>query len=209
MAKRTKTKGRGKTALRWIAALMAAGVFCVGAALGLLCWAETHPPAESGVSQAIIVLGAQVYPSGIVSPQLELRLRAALESYRRHPRLIVVCGAQGDNEPTAEGDVMRQWLLGQGVPPDQVLAETQSYNTRQNLKNAAALLPEEVTHVTVVTSDYHLPRALALSRDLGLSADGIGSPCRPEIGHWLKNHSRELLAWGKYLMERLLPGGVK
>ena len=208
MAKRTKTKRRGKTVLHWIAGLIAAGVICVGIALGLLCWAETHPPKESGVSQAMIVLGAQVYPSGAVSPQLELRLQAALDSYRQNPRLIVVCGAQGDNEPAPEGDVMRQWLIDHGVPEAQVVSETQSYNTRQNLQNAAQLLPQDVTNVTVVTSDYHLPRALAIARDLGLSADGIGSPCRPEIGHWLKNHSRELLAWGKYWMEKLLTGGA-
>ena len=204
MAKRAKTKRRGKTALHWIAGVIAAGVICVGVALGLLCWAETHPPKESGVSQAMIVLGAQVYPTGVVSPQLELRLQAALESYQQNPRLIVVCGAQGDNEPLPEGDVMRQWLVDHGVPEDQVLPETDSYNTRQNLQNAAILLPEVVTNVTVVTSDYHLPRALAIARDLGFSPDGIGSPCRPEIGFWLKNHGREVLAWGKYLLEKAL-----
>jgi len=203
MAKRKKAKGRGKRILHWILALIAVGILCAGAGLGLLCWAEIHPPAQSGASRAIIVLGAQVYPTGIVSPQLEWRLEAALESYQRHPRLIIACGAQGEKEPEPEGDVMRAWLVAHGAAEDQVLAETASYSTRQNLKNAAALLPKDIRSVTIVTSDYHLPRALAIARDLGLDADGIGSPCRPEIGHWLKNHSREVLAWGKYLLERV------
>ena len=77
-------------------------------------------------------------------------------------------------------------------------------NTRQNLEYAKRFLPDGVNRVTVITSDYHLPRALALARDVGLAPDGIGSPCRPELPHWLKNHSRELLAWGKYLAEKLL-----
>ena len=204
MTHRQQTGRNKKTALRWIAGLLAAGVICVGAALGLLCWAETHPPAENRGSRALIVLGAQVKPDGEVSPQLELRLQAALESYEKNPRLIVVCGAQGSNEPAPEGDVMRDWLIARGVPENQVISETESFNTRQNLQNAMALLPEDVDAVTVLTSDYHLPRALALARDLGLNADGIGSPCKPEIGHWLKNHSRELLAWGKYLLEKAL-----
>jgi len=48
-----------------------------------------------------------------------------------------------------------------------------------------------------VTSDYHVPRSLALARDLGFQATGLGSPCKQE--YWLKNHARELLAWVKYL----------
>ena len=102
-----------------------------------------------------------------------------------------------------------QWLYlhsFKGVPEADVTAECESMNTRQNLEYAKRLLPEDVRRVTVITSDYHLPRALALARDVGLDADGIGSPCRPEIGFWIKNHTREVLAWGKYLAFRILPG---
>ena len=50
--------------------------------------------------------------------------------------------------------------------------------------------------VLVVTSDYHVPRSLALAKDLGYDACGMGSPCKPE--YWIKNHAREALAWVKY-----------
>ena len=53
----------------------------------------------------------------------------------------------------------------------------------------------------MITSDYHLPRALAIAGSLGLDADGIGSPCKPEW--WVKNHAREVLAWGKYLLDEI------
>ena len=186
--------------------LALAGVLLFGAALGALCYAEVNPPPVSEESGAVIVLGCQVYSSGRLSPQLELRLQAALDTYHDHPRLIVCCGGQGENEPAPEGQVMREWLIEQGVPENDVLAECESMNTRQNLEYARRLLPDDVKRVTVITSDYHLPRALALARDLGLDADGIGSPCRPEIGFWIKNHTREVLAWGKYLMLKILPG---
>ena len=182
------------------------GVLLFGAALGLLSFAEANPPPVRADSGAVIVLGCQVYSTGNLSPQLELRLRAALDTYRAHPRLMVVCGGQGEGEPAPEGRVMREWLISQGVPEADVTAECESMNTRQNLEYAKRLLPEDVRRVTVITSDYHLPRALALARDVGLDADGIGSPCRPEIGFWIKNHTREVLAWGKYLAFRILPG---
>ena len=184
--------------------LVLAGVLLFGLALGALCLAEVNPPAVSESSDAVIVLGCQVYADGQLSPQLELRLQAALDTYRDDPRLIVTTGGQGEGEPGPEGKIMREWLIEKGVPEKDVIAECASTNTRQNLLNAKALLPESVKRVTVITSDYHLPRALALARDLGLEADGIGSPCRPEIGFWVKNHTREVLAWGKYLVEKVI-----
>ncbi len=181
------------------------GMLLFGAALGALSWAEVNPPPVRADSGAVIVLGCQVYSTGNLSPQLELRLRAALDTYRAHPRLIIACGGQGEGEPAPEGQVMRDWLVAQGIPEADVIAECESMNTRQNLEYAKRFLPEDMKRVTVITSDYHLPRALALARDADLDADGIGSPCRPEIGFWIKNHTREVLAWGKYLALKILP----
>ena len=184
--------------------LILAGALLSGLALGALCLAEVNPPKVRQDSDAVIVLGCQVYSDGQLSPQLKLRLQAALDTYRDDPRLIVTTGGQGEGEPAPEGQVMRDWLISQGLPEEDVIAECESVNTRQNLLYAKALLPEGITRVTVVTSDFHLPRALALAHDLGLDADGIGSPCRPEIGFWVKNHGREVLAWGKYLVEKMI-----
>lgn len=178
-----------------------AAVCCFGLALGALCYAQAHAEQSVGTSDALIVLGAQVYSSGELSPQLALRMEAAWAAYQKYPRMIVVCGGQGGNEPLPEGEAMRAWLLEKGVPDDQVIAETTSMNTLQNLQNAIALLPASAQRITIVTSDYHLPRALQIARDLGVEADGIGSPCKPE--YWMKNHAREVLAWGKYFLNRI------
>ncbi len=98
---------------------------------------------------------------------------------------------------------MREYLIGRGIPGWQVLADTNSYNTRQNIENAAALLRDyPVERVLIVTSDYHLPRALALAKDQGLSASGIGSTTLPE--YWIKNHFREALSWIKYWGQKYL-----
>lgn len=179
--------------------VLAAALFAV--ALGIIYLMEKNPPRWTGNNDAVVVLGAQVYPDGRPSPQLELRLEAALNAYQAHPVPVIVCGAQGKNEPAPEGQIMRDWLIQKGVPSRDVTAECDSMDTRQNLQNAARLLPPGAQSITIVTSDYHLPRAMQLARDLGLSADGIGSPCKPE--YWVKNHFREVLAWGKYFAVRL------
>ena len=94
---------------------------------------------------------------------------------------------------------MKQYLAEQGVPEHMVLEDMDSRNTLQNLQNAKKLLDAEypeTRRVLIVTSDYHVPRSLALAADLGYEACGLGSPCKPE--YWLKNHAREALAWIKY-----------
>ena len=54
----------------------------------------------------------------------------------------------------------------------------------------------------VVTSDYHVARALALCRQEGIPATGKGSPSKPE--YFLKNHLREGLSWVKLWAQTLL-----
>ncbi len=177
-----------------------------GICLGALVYAQTHIPSCEQRGQAILVLGTKIRSDGTMVPQLEARMEAALAAYLAEPRLIICCGAKGEYEPAAEGEVMRLWLIKRGVPEDHVLAECASYNTAQNLKNGIAMLPPSTRHITVVTSDYHLPRSMQIVRDMSLSVEGIGSPCNP--AYWMSNHSRELLAWGKYILVKLAAKSV-
>ena len=184
-------------------ALMAIlGLACIAGLMGFVYYKETHLP-PIGDSDVIIVLGAQVKPDGTPSVALERRLTAALESYQQDQQLIIVCGAQGGNEPRPEGEVMREWLLARGVPQGDVVAETASFNTRENLTHAKAIMDERgLEHALVVTSDYHVARALALCKQVGISAVGKGSPSKPE--YFLKNHFREGLSWVKFWLESML-----
>ena len=178
--------------------LCAAAVLIYGILVGLVyLWEISVPEPEN--YNCIIVLGAQVLPDGEPSVQLRYRLETALEAYRDRPCIIVCCGARGSDEPAEEGSVMRDWLITHGAAEKDVLAETHSYSTRENIANAWNMLKEAgYERPLVVTSDYHLPRALAIARDAGLDPQGLGSPCKPELRFWLKSHCREALAWVKY-----------
>ena len=173
--------------------------------IALVCWREAHVAPASHQQDAIIVLGAQVRPDGSPSNQLRWRVDAAAEAYRIHPSPVVVCGAQGKDEPDTEAAVMKQILLTSGVPEDDILLDSTSFNTRQNLAHAYELLKDrQIRQVLIVTSDYHLPRALDLARDLGFDATGLGSPT---LGGWpwLKHHAREALSLVKYWIEKYTP----
>ena len=183
-------------ALVW---LVVAGVVCYAALIGLVYYWEVNVP-EPTDYDSIIVLGAQVLPSGEPSVQLRWRLDKAKEYYELNPCYMVVTGGQGGKEPAPEGDVMRDWLIAHGVAAADIEAETDSFNTRQNLGYAQSIMDDRgLTAALIVTSDYHVPRALALCEQVGIIASGKGSPSKPE--YFIKNHLREGLSWIKFVWE--------
>ena len=184
--------------LRVIGVLALIGVVCYGALVAYVCYREVNVPAP-GDYDAIIVLGAQVKPDGEPSVQLRWRLDKALEMFAKTPCVMVVCGAQGGNEPRPEADVMRELLIAEGVPADMVYTDAKSMDTRENMENAKLILETlGLSKPLVVTSDYHLPRAMEIAADAGFTPQGAGSLCKPELEYWVKNHGREALAWVKY-----------
>ena len=183
-----------------LALALIAALFCAGL-IGFVYYRETHLP-ERQESDVIIVLGAQVKEDGTPSEALRRRMTAALEVYQEKRQTIIVCGAQGSNEPRAEGDVMRDWLIAQGVREEDVVAETASFNTRQNLEYAKAIMEHRgLKRALIVTSDYHVARALRLCAQTGIEATGKGSPSKPE--YFIKNHLREGLSWIKFWLESM------
>ena len=192
-----------------IISLMILAAVAFGLLLGYICIQEGKVPREVSQVQAeydaIIVLGAQVKADGTPSVQLTWRLDRAVEVWKLNSVPIVVCGAQGKDEPEPEAYTMKQYLVDSGIPDALILTDPESFNTEQNLQNAKKLLdeyPDTIRKVIIVTSDYHVPRSMALAGDLGLDASGIGSPCLQEF--WIKNHSREALAWCKYWLKKYL-----
>ena len=189
---------------RALAALVCLGAVMFVALVGTVCYcAEMEREVSS--SDCIIVLGARVRPDGTLSDSLRYRCEAALAAWREGlAPVLIVCGAQGKDEPMPEAVAMRDWLAAQGVPQEAIVLEDASFNTEQNLKNARALMDERGwTSAIVVTSDYHLQRALWLARDAGIEASGIAAESPHTLGMWLKDRLREACSWGVYALNKV------
>lgn len=155
-------------------------------------------------ADAMIVLGAGINEQGLPKPMLERRLNRAAELYEAgYAPVIIVTGAKGKDEPISEARSMKTYLLAKGLPPEAVIEEDASYNTRQNLAYAQMIMEERgLVMAIVVSSDYHLWRALSICRDLGLSATGAGAQNALTRKQALVNCAQETLSWLKYLVTR-------
>jgi vancomycin permeability regulator SanA len=118
-----------------------------------------------------LILGAGVFSDGEPTQVLEGRLRTALALYRsgKVPWFLV----SGDNRTPKynEPQAMRRWLLKQGVPPERIVSDFAGRRTYDSLKRAHAVFG--LNKVVIVTSDFHLPRALFLADKVGMVAWGV------------------------------------
>lgn len=113
---------------------------------------------------------------------------------------IIVCGGLGQHPPT-EAQVMRDRLIGLGVPDQLILCEDQSTTTLENLQNAQALLAPSSGPIVVVSDRYHLPRALLVCRALGINATGDGPrDSTSRIGLRIKQITREAIGYPIYVI---------
>lgn len=122
----------------------------------------------------VLVLGAGVQPDKEPSPLLQARLQTALELFQSgRAGWILVSGDNRSpyyNEPQA----MRRWLIRQGVPRTHIVADYAGRRTWDSLKRAQTVFG--VHRLVVVTSDFHLPRALYIARALDMQAWGVAAP---------------------------------
>lgn len=127
-------------------------------------------------ADAAIVLGAFTHGFQPSRP-LIARLRAALELYRRgYVSRIIVSGGRGEDETISEATSMKRFLVLNGVSPEAVLEDRFSRDTWENLRNSQQVMNHYgLQSAIVVTSDYHLPRALAVARQLGIDASGYAA----------------------------------
>ena len=130
---------------------------------------------------AIVVLGGSIGPAvPPLRPDPELfdssdRVWHAARLFHRGvaPRIIVSGGSYlveaGRAPPTqTEAMAMRQFLVALGVPEDRIVMEGKSLNTIGNMRETRALVG--TARVALVTSAYHMPRALRLARKADLNA---------------------------------------
>jgi len=177
------------------------------AALGWFGWLYIQINAvaahdEARPADAIAVFGAAEY-LGRPSPVLHARLDHAVELYREEiaPLVITLGGGSDRDSGMTEGGVGRDYLLANGVPFDQIVAETTSVDTEQQVARLAEIArARHLNSIVVVSDGTHLFRVRKLCEDAGLIV--YTSP-RPALGH-IDNYDMTLRYWHEMLSYTLL-----
>jgi uncharacterized SAM-binding protein YcdF (DUF218 family) len=133
-------------------------------------------------ADAIAVFGAAEY-RGRPSPVYHARLDHAVALYQKQiaPMIITLGGGSDKDAGQTEGGVGRDYLLANGVPLADILAETHSFDTYQQVARLAEIAESRHLHHIVVVSDQtHLFRIQYLCEEAGL--DVYTSP-RPPLGN--------------------------
>lgn len=123
----------------------------------------------------IIVLGAGIKGEQ-VTPLLASRIDQGIEILKKNPKaLLIMSGGQGKGEDIPEGEAMARYAINKGIDESKIIIEDKSTNTKENLLFSSKLMTKESPRVGLVTTSYHVFRALILAKDLGIRCIGFGS----------------------------------
>ena len=159
--------------------------------------AAKHQPAPD--KDFIIILGCWFRKDGTLPPLLRGRADRAIAFWREQKEKtgkearFIPSGGQGKDEPMAEGEALRRYLVEQGVPENLILPETQSKNTYQNMDFSKAIIQETNPQGKAVfaTTNYHVFRSGVWASLAGLNAEGVGS--RTKWWYWPNAFIREVV----------------
>ena len=193
-ARLTRAREGGETvrrsffALLWKSALLLAlcGVLTLSLVLTVsLTMAKVTAPAivtpdtlpEGEEYDCILVLGAGVRADGSPSDMLRDRVTVAVELYKATGVPLLMSGDHTGNYN--EVGVMKALAVEMGVPSEDVFLDHEGYSTYESLYRATKVFGAR--SVLIVTQEYHLHRALYISRELGMDAEGVSADLRPYI----------------------------
>jgi uncharacterized SAM-binding protein YcdF (DUF218 family) len=148
---------------------------------GLACgFRSIQTPAESHGAAAVVIIGNGVSThlhNGRYVHEMKRETRENVAEGVRLARLLgdpvlIVSGGIADPESQArtEADMMREALVGAGVPAGRILMDAVSRNTYEQAREVAAILARaRIDNFIVVTAPTHMRRVHRLFTHLGLT----------------------------------------
>jgi vancomycin permeability regulator SanA len=123
-----------------------------------------------------IVLGAGL-DGAKPSPFLAGRLRTAADLYRRGKVRVILVTGDNSRKSYDEPSAMRDFLTAEGVPTGRIVLDYAGFDTWDSCARAKQIFG--VHRAIVVTQKFHLPRAVALCRSVGIQTYGVGHDTYP------------------------------
>ena len=133
-------------------------------------WALAYSgPLERPKGDVLILLAAAKDDRGGISFSSYWRARHALLAFQTGGfKKIVISGGEGPG--------ILNFLIVEGVPREAIIAEWRSTSTRENAIETAKLIQDMPGRKVLLTSDFHMYRAVRVFRKLGIEVTPMPVP---------------------------------
>jgi vancomycin permeability regulator SanA len=172
------------------------------AAAGVLVWAGLTAGDTVSRCDVAVVFGNKVEKNGTPSARLRARLDAAVYLYGQGLCPVILVSGGIGKEGYDEAAVMRDYLLGKGIPAAKIISDNQGDNTMLTARNATAMAKQSGWHSALAVSQYfHIPRTRMALRRAGFKrVDGYHA----RYSEWRDIYSiaREVVGFVVYALSR-------
>ncbi|YBZ95468.1 YdcF family protein [Bacillus sp. AK031] len=115
------------------------------------------------------------------SPVLRERINHSIWLYKNdYVEKIIFTGGKAEGDQYAEYEVVREYAIKHHVDPEDILLETKSKITEENLKYAYEIGEEKnIDTFTIVSDPLHMKRAMLIAANTGMEA--YSSPTQSSV----------------------------
>jgi len=147
-------------------------------------------------AEVALIPGAAISKDGVLSSIFIDRVDRAITLYeeKKVSKILI----SGDNSTNSHNEVnpARLYLLNKGVPDQDIFLDHAGFDSYSTLYRARDIFG--VSSVLITTQSFHLPRAVFIARQLGITAYGVNA----DSGHILfRNDVREVFANEKAVLD--------
>ena len=183
--------------------------FAVAVLLVLICNVKVKKSAEGRMFQDVseipyrrvgIVLGTTpVRPNGTPNLYYQYRIDAAANLYFANKISYIIVSGDNHKKDYNEPECMRRSLVALGVPDSVLYSDYAGFRTFDSMVRCKEVFGQD--SVIVISQKWHNERALYIAQQAGMEAVAFNAD-DVQIKHaYLKNHTRELLAKVKVVLD--------
>ncbi len=138
-------------------------------------------------AEVIVVLGYPSLDSNNISPIQKTRVDKAIQLYNNdYAKKILFSGGAVQNK-FIEAETMKSYALKNGIPNENILIETESKNTEENIELCYNILAgKNISDIIVITSKYHTKRSNYIFSQYPLNVQMQGTAYPNEFGPFRK-----------------------
>ncbi len=159
----------------------------------------------------IVVLGSGINGTR-VTPLLAARIEKGIDLLSYNPNaVLIMSGGQGPGEDIPESEAMAAYAVDKGVDKERIVVETQSVSTQENLLFSRKLMRKEKPKIVIVTTAYHVFRALLLAKQQAIKCVGFGAKTKWyfTLNAWLREFVGYLqMTWKKHAFVAGIVSGI-